>query len=134
MEARIQALEKEILERRQTEAKLRKESLDSKSKNTILVKLLADLRIDLNEKINALELFQTDMEKAMDALIESQAALKKAKEAADAANRSTGELLAKMSHEIRMPVSRSAGHGTVAVQDRAERQATPIRATHEKLR
>jgi len=108
MEERIQAREKEVLERRGTEAQLRKQLSDLKAQNASLVKQtaeFADVRKELEEKSDELELFRTDLERAMDALVGSQVALKKAKEAADAANRSKGEFLAKMSHEIRMPMN-----------------------------
>jgi signal transduction histidine kinase/DNA-binding NarL/FixJ family response regulator len=108
MEESIQALEKEVLKRKPTEAELREQLSDLKAQNASLVKQTAEfahVREELEEKRDELELFRTDLERAMDALVESQKALKKAKEAADAANRSKGEFLAKMSHEIRMPMN-----------------------------
>ena len=104
MEERIQALQKEVLERRRTEAELREQLSDLNAKNATLVKQMADfahVRKDLEEKRDELELFRTDLERAMDALVESQVALRKAKEAADSANRSKAEFLAKM-HAFRL--------------------------------
>ncbi len=140
MEDRIQALQKEVLERRRTEAELREQLSDLNAKNATLVKQMADfahVRKDLEEKRDELELFRTDLERAMDALVESQVALRKAKEAADSANRSKAEFLAKMSHEIRMPMNGVLGMAELLskteLNDRQRRFLQLVKSSGESL-